>query len=176
MKIRTQIFSLKSVCPFAFIFFIILLGCNRKSEQTNASPAQNITDRIELTDMNGQPIDLNQYKGKTVFINFWATWCKPCLAEMPSIERAQAILKDENITFLLASNEELKRIQSFMAKSKLKLNYVQAQNIEALNIQALPTTFIIDPKGKLVFSEAGYRQWDQRENIKLISEIINNDE
>lgn len=174
MKIRTVKFSLKPVSPFTFILFIILLGCNRKPEQTGASPDQNITDRIKLADMNGQPIDLNQYRGKTVFINFWATWCKPCLAEMPSIERAQAIFKDENITFLLASNEESDRIQSFMAKSKLKLNYVQAQNIEALNIQALPTTFIIDPNGTLAFSEAGYRQWDEPENIKLIKETINN--
>lgn len=176
MKIGTQIFSFKSVSLLAFILFIILLGCNKKPEQTEASPDQNITGRIELADMNRQPIDLNQYRGSTVFINFWATWCKPCLAEMPSIERAQAILKDENITFLLASNEESSRIENFKAKSKLKLNYVQAQNIEALNIQALPTTFIIDPNGKLVFSEAGYRQWDEPENIKLISEIINNDE
>ncbi len=112
MKIRTQLFPLKSVSLFAFILFIILFGCNKKPEQTGASPDQNITGRIELADMNGQPIDLNQYRGKTVFINFWATWCKPCLEEMPSIEKAQAILKDKNITFLLASNEELKRIQS----------------------------------------------------------------
>ncbi|HRJ30987.1 MAG TPA: TlpA disulfide reductase family protein [Cyclobacteriaceae bacterium] len=153
---------------------VILAGCNKKSENSDTASRESIYDDIELKDVNGMPIDLNQYEGKVIFINFWATWCKPCLAEMPSIEKAQSILEEKNIIFLLASNEELTRIQNFKNKSSLKFNYVQVQNMEALNIQALPTTFIIDPKGELIFSEAGYRNWEDPKNIELITKIMNN--
>ncbi|MBK8293053.1 MAG: redoxin family protein [Flammeovirgaceae bacterium] len=56
---------------------------------------------IALTDLSGMAIDLSQYKGKTVFINFWATWCGPCLQEMPTIELAMAEFKDQPCIFYL---------------------------------------------------------------------------
>ena len=123
--------------------------------------------------MTGQRMDFGQYQGKTIFINIWATWCKPCIEEMPSIEKAQAILKDKNIEFLFASNEEVNRILAFRSKRNLTLNFMQLENQEELNVQALPTTFIFNAQGKLVFNEMGYRQWDESSNIDMINKIIN---
>ena len=131
---------------------------------------------MKLKDLNNQLIDLTRYKNKIVFINFWATWCRPCIEEMPSIDRAQTKLQNENIEFLVASNEELDRIQSFIKNHDLKLNYVKLENFEELKIQALPTTFIFDWEGELVFSETGYRKWDDPENIDMITKIINSHE
>jgi thiol-disulfide isomerase/thioredoxin len=132
--------------------------------------------KIKLVELNGEPIDLAQYEGKAVFINFWATWCKPCIQEMPTIESVREKLQDENVIFLLASNEEPDQIEKFKKKNSYNFQYVHLENLEALNIQALPTTFIYNPEGKLKFSETGYRIWDEPKNIDLITKIINDHE
>ena len=162
---------------YGWFLLISILGCTgRQTGESIVSQETNIVDKIKLKDMDGKPIDLNDYRGNTVFINFWATWCAPCIEEMPSIEQASTKLKDKKVKFLLASNEDVSRIRKFIEKRKLDLSYVQLQNLEELNILSLPTTFIIDPSGKLVFSETGYRKWDEQENIELITKTITNHE
>ena len=155
------------------IILTALLGCSGKSgKQSDVISLES----VKLRDLMDTPIDLTQYNKKVIFINFWATWCRPCIEEMPSIDRARNKLQNENIVFLVASNEELNRIQTFAKSHTLKLNYVKLENLEELKIQALPTTFIFDQEGELVFSETGYRQWDNPENIEMITKIINSHE
>ncbi len=155
-----------------YILLISLFSCTGKSAQQSTAPEQvSIANKIELKDMNGQPINLSEYRGKTIFINFWATWCGPCIKEMPSIERVSNVLKESEIEFLIASNETVEQIQSFKTKRNLNLHYVQLQNLEALGIPALPTTYIINPAGELVFSETGSREWDTPANIELLTKI-----
>jgi thiol-disulfide isomerase/thioredoxin len=159
------------------IICVILVGfisCNSVNENNPVvipQPDREI-DKIKLTDLKNEPVDLNQYAGKTIFINIWATWCKPCLQEMPSIEKAQNILRNKNIVFLLASAEAIEEIDTFRKLHAYPFNYVQIQNSEELGIQSLPTTFIFNKKGKLVFSESGYRKWDDKNNIDTILKII----
>lgn len=154
-----------------------ILGCSSKSgEQSAQQEKSSIESKIKINDLQGNLIDLKQYRGKAIFINLWATWCGPCIKEMPSIERAKNILKDKKIEFLVASNESVEQIEAFSKKRKLDLQYVQLQNLEELNVQALPTTLIIGPNGTLVFSETGYREWDDSTNIELLIKIIESHE
>lgn len=151
-----------------FFSLLLILGCSpvRKVDQK-------ITlDAIQLTDLSGRAVDVSQFKGKAVLINFWATWCKPCLQEMPSFANAQDRLRDEPIVFLFASNETLERIARFKDKQKFEFNYFHLGNLEALNIQALPTTFIFDREGQLKFSEAGFRDWTSPESTQVITNAI----
>lgn len=161
-----------------YLLLLILLSCSGGTKDQSAStPASEIElNKVKLKELNGQVIDLSQFKGKTIFINFWATWCKPCLQEMPSIERAQAQLKNENIVFLLASNEEPEEIEQFKNKHNYSFQYVRIENLEALNIVALPTTYIFNSEGKLKFSESGSRNWDDISSIELITKIMNDHE
>ena len=133
-------------------------------------------DDVKLSSLSGEKIDMSEFEGKTVFINFWATWCGPCIQEMPTIENAQTLMKGKDVVFLLASNEELDQIERFSKKHDYNFRYVQLNNMEALKIQALPTTFIFDSEGILKFSETGTRAWDAPVNIELISKIINHEE
>ncbi|MEO7989285.1 MAG: TlpA disulfide reductase family protein [Chryseolinea sp.] len=162
----------------SFITMFILLGCKGKSADQSAPPSteQSIQDKVKIRELNGDVIDLSEHKGKTIFINFWATWCGPCIKEMPSIENAKEVLKESKIEFFIASNETVEQIQSFADKQKLNLHYVQLQNLEELGIPALPTTYIINPAGELVFSETGSREWNEPANIELLTEIINSHE
>jgi len=154
-------------------FLIGVTACNDGTQKKPRSSAKYVReiDKIKLTDLNGKGIYIKE--GKTIFINFWATWCKPCIREMPSIEKAQNIVSNKNIIFLMASNESIDDIKKFSNDVGYKLNYVRIENSEEMNIEALPVTNIYNAKGKLVFSEAGMRKWDDKNNIDLILKIAN---
>lgn len=155
------------------LFCLILVALTSCSQGNKNQSGANDFNKVKLKDLNDKEIDSDQFRGKTVFINFWATWCKPCLQEMPSIESAQAKLKDENVVFLLASNEEVDQIESFIKKHDYTFQYVLLENMEELNIQALPTTYIFNSEGELKFSETGSRKWDDSNSLNLITTIIN---
>ncbi|MFN8335439.1 MAG: TlpA disulfide reductase family protein [Cyclobacteriaceae bacterium] len=159
----------------AYLIAVFLAGCTSKtgnhSEEKNDDPIT--LESIKLMTLSGQEVNMNDFKGKIVFVNFWATWCKPCIQEMPSIENAQAKLKDKGVVFLLASNDGVEQIENFKSKRKLDLSFVRVQNLEALNIQALPATYIFNSEGDLVFAESGYRMWDAPENLNLITKDSN---
>jgi len=164
------------ICNVFYLFVFSLMSCTTDTKkQTAAAPTTGIAN-IKLKEINGKSIDVGEYKGKTVFINVWATWCKPCIIEMPTIESVQKKLVNANIVFLLASNEEPEQIKNFSKKHAFKFHYVYLENMEAMKIQALPTTLIFNPEGKLQFSEAGFRKWDDADNIELITKIMNSHE
>ncbi len=165
---------MKLLIKLFFIVFIII-GCNdaQKKESSVGTAAAIKPGNIKLTDLKGDSIDLVKHKGKVVFINFWATWCKPCIEEMPTIRNAIGILNNDRIEFLFASDETTEQIDWFEKKHNYNLNYVKAGNLEELGITVLPTTFIFDKKGKQVFSEMGYRKWDDKTNLDLLSKIVN---
>jgi len=164
--------GIRIIC-FALLFG--LLGCNGQSKDKPVPVIRQDWefDRVKLTDLKRRPIDLKQYQGKTIFINFWATWCKPCIEEMPSIKKAQNILRNEDLVFLLASGENVEEIDAFRNAHDYKFNYARIENSEELGIQVLPTTFIFNPEGQLIFSEQGNRKWDEKNNIDMILKIAN---
>lgn len=164
---------MKKIFGLAMLLYFGIFGCNgsKKEKQVSSADVIREIDKIRLTDLNDQSISLKQYEGKTLFINFWATWCKPCVKEMPSIAATQNLLQNENILFLLASNESAEEIEEFRKAHDYKFNFVRIENSEEMNIEALPATFIFNNKGNLVFSETGFRKWNEKNNIDLILKI-----
>lgn len=164
---------MKIALKIAIALLLCSAACNT-AERPDPVSYENKTEltNIRLIGLDQQGVDLGKYKGKTVFINFWATWCKPCLLEMPSIEKAQYLLRNEEIVFLIASDESIEQIAEFRSRHDYKFNYLRIENSEDLDIQALPTTFIFSPEGRLVFSEPGERKWDDSANINMILKII----
>lgn len=161
-----RIYNVRSQVIF---ILLIVLSCTSSKEQPEGAVA---LENIELTNLNGEKISLADRQGKTIFINFWATWCRPCIQEMPSIAALQKQLEGKNIEFFFASDEEVEKIQKFMESRKMSLNFVRIENPEALGIEALPTTFIFDGEGNLVFSEVGYKKWDEPATVEMVSKLI----
>lgn len=158
----------------AIFILIVFRGCSsgEKENPNSSSELVRDIDKIKLTDINGQAISLQQYEGKTIFINFWATWCKPCVKEMPSIHEAQNAFEGKDIIFFLASDENPEQIREFSASHDYKFNYVRIQNPEEINVQTLPTTFIFNNAGDKVFMETGARRWNEKNSIDTILKII----
>ncbi|TRX48399.1 TlpA family protein disulfide reductase [Fulvivirga sp. M361] len=158
-----------------FIAVITFFSCNgsRQSvEETQSVDASELSS-MQLLNIDGSLINWQEVKGKAVFLNFWATWCGPCVKEMPYIEAAARALKEENIVFLLATEESTEKIKSFEQKFGYQLDLVrQKTSLASLDITAIPTTYIYNTKGKRVFAETSARKWDTDENIKLLKELM----
>lgn len=156
---------------------MLFIGCKEVNKDKPDTILPDTTfEKVKLADLKNNLFSLKQYAGKTVFLNFWATWCKPCISEMPTIEKAQNILNKEEVVFLIASGETIEEIDAFKKAHNFNFNYCQIQNSEELGLQVLPTTYIFNPEGNLVFSESGYRKWDEKSNIDMILKIINRNE
>lgn len=134
---------------------------NRDSNQP-----QNDDDLI-LIDENGKRVALSELKGKVVFINLWATWCRPCVEEMPGINSLKKKFKDnENIVFVLLNVEaDLKKSKKFMKDKNHDLPvYVAGKTIPTKYFQgAIPTTLIFNKKGDLEAKIQGGRNFDDPE-------------
>lgn len=165
---------MQKISFFIYPMFYLLISCN--SNEVSGKAENEISgvplSAIRLVELNGDIHDMTQYNGKTVFINFWATWCKPCLKEMPSIQRAMEALKNENIVFLFASEESADEITEFSNSNTYPFQYLHIENPEELRIMGWPTTYIYNAEGKRMFAEIGYRKWDSNKNIELLKEII----
>ena len=161
------------ILPLTFLFLLISCKGINKQKQNENEGWVDLSD-IQLTAFSGEQINLKQYSGKTVFINFWATWCKPCVMEMPFIKKASEKLKNEDLVFLFATDEDEELVNKFEELYGYGFNYVKVNNIEDLDVIGLPTTFIFNSSGKLEYAEVGYRHWDDQENIDLIMKIVKN--
>jgi thiol-disulfide isomerase/thioredoxin len=114
-----------------------------------------------LNDLSGTVHDLSESKGKVVLINFWATWCPPCIAEMPSLQKLYEAYGDR-VDFYFVSSEAPQKLRDFMKKKGYTFPvYVQGyQEPTAIETTSLPTTYVISKSGKLVMQETGAENWN----------------
>lgn len=147
-----------------------LVSCTTKDTSTtdNQLP-EKLIDRIQLVDLEGNEIDLKQYKGKTIFLNYWATWCKPCIAEMPDIDECAKILANEAFVFLAASDEKIDKIKNFVKDTDYTFTLVHSKrSVFDMDIMALPTTIIINDKGEIIYNEVGAKKWNSESEIERL--------
>jgi thiol-disulfide isomerase/thioredoxin len=130
---------------------------------------------VYFKDGNGNTIDLASLKGKVVFINFWATWCPPCIAEMPSINDLHGRFKDNNkVVFLMVDVDgNYQKSDSFMKKRGYGLQVVNpASDLPPVFMQgAVPTTVILDKEGKMIYRQEGAADYNSKKMVDLISQL-----
>ncbi len=125
------------------------------------------------TDLTGKTIQATQWKGKVVVLNMWATWCGPCVAEMPSLQNLYNKTKDDGVVFVLISNEDQTKVSQFIQKRNFSLPvYTISENLpSAFSNDAIPKTFVISPTGKIVFEHLGGANWDDETSIKFLKSV-----
>lgn len=164
---------LKKVFKSAIAAMLFLVISSVYAEQSLTSLADpEMAPDFNLLDMDGISHRLSDYKGKTVIINFWATWCPPCREEMPSMERAWNKIKEQNIVMLAINvGEDEDTVFTFMADYPASFTILfdtSGTMIEQWPVQGLPTTFVVSPEGRLVYRAIGGREWD---DDKLLDQI-----
>ena len=156
----------------------MLFACKEQGEKTvslstkAAEPEKSEVSTSLYQDLEGNAISLDDYKGKRVLLNYWATWCRPCIEEMPSMLRLQDVLAGENYVFLLASDQSFKIIKSFKEKKGFDFNFVKFNgSLRDLQINALPVTFIYNEKGEEIDRITGGVEWDAPEMIEKLKAV-----
>ncbi|MBO3699099.1 TlpA disulfide reductase family protein [Roseivirga sp. E12] len=129
--------------------------------------------------LKGETKTLEDYKGKVVFLNFWATWCAPCIAELPSLSELTANYKDnDEISFLFLTNESKGKIDRFIKKrDNLKdlsyYNYSSKEDVPTkLVSEALPTSVIINKDGEVVLKHLGMAYWNSDNVNTLLNDLL----
>lgn len=114
---------------------------------------------ITFQNINGQILNLSDQKGKVIFMNFWATWCPPCIAEMPSVnELYEKLQHNKNIVFIIVdADHDFSKSVPFMNKHQFTLPLFEANSEIPGNLLggSIPTTIIFDKNGQLVFRHEG---------------------
>lgn len=146
-----------------------------KTEPITAETPSADLSGIKFEDKTGKVIDLGALKGKVIFINFWATWCPPCLAEMPSINKLYEQYKnDKDVVFIMVdADSDLVKSQKYMDGRSYKMPvYSVASNIpEALFKGTLPTTIVFDKQGRLSYNESGAANYASSKFIEFIEQL-----
>ena len=127
-----------------------------------------------LRTLDGKEVRLGDFRGKVLFVNFWATWCQPCVREMPAIGRLQASLKEERVAFLLITDEEANTVQKFVKERKWSLPiYLNSGELPpGFNAIGVPTTFMVSPDGGIIYKRFGAAQWDDDSCRKFIRALL----
>ena len=138
----------------------------------DANASEDLTYESEawiLQDLNGAEVQLSELKGQAIFLNFWATWCGPCKAEMPSIEALYKDMGDE-VNFLIVSYEDPKVIRKFMNDEVYDFPVYFPKNgiPDQLKAEALPTTLVIDVEGRILHRSSGMSNWDSNSARELL--------
>lgn len=114
---------------------------------------------FKLKDLSGKEISLSDLKGKRVFLNFWASWCPPCKAEMPNIEKLYEETKNSDLVIIAVNlGEDKDTVKSFIDKNNYNFTVLLDSNqsvAEKYNISSIPTSFFIDKNGKIVSKKIG---------------------
>ena len=127
-----------------------------------------------LIDKEGNRKSFTDYKGKVVFVNFWATWCPPCIAEMPDIHDLYTEMESTDIEFvLIALDDDFQKAKDFVRKKKFDFPIYQLASPlpKVFESSAIPTTYVISPEGKIVMSKSGMAKYNTKKFKNFLEEL-----
>lgn len=138
------------------------------------SGSQNIA--LNLQDLNGQAVSLTDFHDKVVLLNFWASWCPPCLHEMPSMTRLKQQLNNQPFEILAVNlAEQPQDFAAFLQANPVNFPVLldpKGQAIKDWRIMAYPTTYLIDEQGQIRYALFGGTEWDQPQHVHLINQLL----
>jgi thiol-disulfide isomerase/thioredoxin len=158
------------VLSFIFIL-VILLACGKTSEVKNPKPDFD----FDLPDLNGKIVSLEDFRGKVLIINFWATWCPPCEEEIPKLNQLQKKYKNEGLVVIgiALDKDSLNLVEPFIRKKRVGYPILvgNEQLLRSLkDFSGVPTTLIVDQKGNLKKKYDG--SFDKDDLEKSLKELL----
>ncbi len=127
----------------------------------------------QLSTVDGSTIDFSNSEDKVVLLNLWATWCPPCLAELPSMQKLYTAYGDK-VDFYFVTAEDAATVNKFMEKKGYDFPvYRETQRPPAeLRVTTIPTTFLIDTDGEIIIQKTGAAQWDSEEVVDILENLL----
>ncbi len=127
----------------------------------------------QLIDMQGNTINVNSLEDKVIIVNFWATWCPPCIAEMPAFQNLYNDYQNK-VEFLFVANDDESKVRKFITDKNytFPVYFAKTKRLEELQSNSLPTTYIISKKGEIVVDKTGAADWNSKKIRDLIDGLL----
>ena len=139
------------------ITFLFLISCKSNNTKKNSlTDLESLQSKSSFINLSKQEVDLNLFSNKKIILNYWATWCGPCIKEMPDLMIAEKKLKDSDVSLFLVSDEDVSVISKFVDNNQYTLNFLKSNvSNEMLGVYSLPTTILYDNRGNKVETIVG---------------------
>ena len=179
MKMRRHLL-LKQQATITFLVMIVMCCFSNVRADSQAEKAQGglLAPGFELQDLKGVEHQLKAYVGQTVIVNFWAVWCAPCRKEIPAMNRALAILNDENIAMLgINVGDQQEAIEAFSEDFPMDFTVLMDKTgavSQHWQVIGFPTTFIINSQGEIAHRLVGDREWDEKNMLDIVRSVAAN--
>jgi thiol-disulfide isomerase/thioredoxin len=157
----------------AVVFFVVAIafGAVFFYYKYRVAPKVNVP-LLSLTYLDGKPFDIGLFEQKNVFINFFATWCGPCMGEMNSLQEAQNALEADDYLFVCISDEEANRILGFKERTNSRLVFLRSTiPLKELGIVTWPTNYVLNKKGEIKYRKVGIEDWSSNDVVNALREI-----
>lgn len=181
-----KLFNKKNISNILFVIAIALLlypptrewGMRQLAftpSVENAKNAETINSyNWELKGLNTPSTNFNEFEGKVIFVNFWATWCPPCRAEMPMIQKLYNDYKDK-VAFVFVTNEDWNTVHKFFNEKGYDLPVYNSSTVppqKFTETNSIPASFLIDKNGAILISKVGAADWNSNKVRKLLDDLI----
>ncbi|MEJ2207282.1 MAG: TlpA disulfide reductase family protein [Gemmatimonadota bacterium] len=125
---------------------------------------------MRAEDLEGHVRHFSEFSGRVLILNFWATWCAPCVAEMPSLARLQELTSDLGVALACVSKETREKVRECVAKRDLRVPvFIVEDGVpECFRVRAIPATFVLDKKGTIVLRHLGAAAWDHVDVVAFV--------
>lgn len=128
------------------------------------APSLQLAD-IQLETLSGQPVDIGQWKGKRIFVNYFATWCRPCVRELPAIAAVKNSLDSSKYVFVIVSQELPEKVAAFQARLQFPFLFTHSlKPFKENGVYSFPQSFIFNEEGELISSKVG--DWKSEEELR----------
>ncbi len=129
----------------------------------------------ELLTLDGKKVSLSDDTGKVLFLNFWATWCGPCRAEMPAMEALYDLLGKDGLSMVAVTEEPKELVARYLERHPYPFQIMidpRGELTERLQVIGLPTTFVLDKKRRVIYSHVGRAEWNSPQAVDLFRDAL----
>lgn len=182
----TKLFTKKNISNIIFVIVLALMLYPPTREwgmrQIAFSPSIKKSDNIEfinsynweLNGLNVAKVNFSEFEDKVIFVNFWATWCPPCRAEMPMIQNLYDDYKDK-VAFVFVTTENWNTVSTFFKKNEYDLpvyNSISTPPQKFTETNSIPASYVIDKNGAILISKVGAADWNSKKVRKLLDDLF----
>jgi thiol-disulfide isomerase/thioredoxin len=173
---RKELLINQALKPLVLVLLMLITACSQSASETEENKRLAAPDLV-LQDLAGNTHRIEQYRGQVLLINFWATWCPPCRAEMPSLWRLRKKIGANDFQIVAINmGEDKALITAFMPRSMLE-DFIVLQDrksalLEPWRVTAFPASYLIDRQGRIASTYYGALDWDQPQMVGRIEGLL----